>query len=140
MAFKATFHLQIHSSKGGLLDLELFEQLGLQATVVRDRGLKKCFLKSSIRSQLDNGVNGQVASIRSLGKDCSGLWMAPKLKGGLGPRLGDRKAGSKCSADSTPMPPFSRLRSGTSRSVLRPCLRDTAAASLWLSALIVRLL
>ena len=39
----------------------------------------------------------------------NGREMDPKPKGGLGPRLGGREADSKLSADSTPMPPFSRL-------------------------------
>ena len=41
MAFMATCRLQSHSSKGGLMDWELVEQLGLQAPVVQDRGPKK---------------------------------------------------------------------------------------------------
>ena len=69
MAFLATCRLQSHSSKGCLMDWELVEQLGLQASVVLYRGPKNGFSKSLIWLQLENGVNGQVARMSSLGKD-----------------------------------------------------------------------
>ena len=47
--------------------------------------------------------------------------MAPKPKEALGPWLGNRVVDSKGSANSILMPPFSRLRLGTSRSVPKLC-------------------
>ena len=90
MAFKVTFRLKSHSSKEGLMDWDLVEQLGLQAPVAQQNG----FSKSPIRLQLENGVNGQAARMSSLGKKWSGSRMAPKPKGGLGPRLGGWEADS----------------------------------------------
>ena len=66
----------------------------------------------------------------SLGKDWSDSWMAPKPNEAFGPRLGDREADSKWSGNSTLMPPFSRLRLESSRSVLKLCRRETAGAKI----------
>ena len=41
MAFKAACRLQSHSAKGGLMDWEIVEQLGIQAPFVLDQGPKR---------------------------------------------------------------------------------------------------
>ena len=85
MTFKAACRLQSHNSNGGLMNWELVKQLELYQTAVQKDGFSKNLIPL---------------------KDWFGSWMAPKPKEALGPRLGDRAADSKWSANSTHMPRF----------------------------------